>query len=96
MCSVRTEDSEAISIMEAIEAICLEQLSIKVGSRDTDLFATGILDSMVLVELILRLEQRFGCALPIHEVGLEPFRTLESIAELVARCLPAADARRTA
>ena len=50
---------------------------------DSDLFDTGVLDSLAFVELLLRLEQDFGVAVSVDDLELENFRTIARIAEFV-------------
>jgi D-alanine--poly(phosphoribitol) ligase subunit 2 len=72
------------SLSTEIEAIFLEELNIAVPSSSADLFAAGILDSMGIVQLLLQLEERFGLRLPIEDLELDSFRTLQKITEFVA------------
>jgi D-alanine--poly(phosphoribitol) ligase subunit 2 len=67
-----------------IEALLVEKLAIRVESDTTDLFQTGILDSMTLVQLVLALEERFGIELPVEQIEAEAFSTVARIAETVA------------
>lgn len=66
-----------------IQRLFAEKLSRPVGSVDEDLFEAGILDSMVLVELLLQLEQTFGLSISIADLDLDNIRTIRRIAELV-------------
>ena len=87
---MRTIDSPTdVQILEEqiarqIDAIFLERLSIRVDSADTDLFQSGILDSMTLVRFILHLEQVLQLQLPMEDVELDSFRSVRSIAKLIA------------
>ena len=51
---------------------------------DTDLFESGILDSLSLVVLINRIEEEMGVFIPEEVVALSNFATVEKIASLVA------------
>lgn len=51
---------------------------------DTDLFESGILDSLSLVVLINRIEEEMGVFIPEEVVSLKNFATVEKIASLVA------------
>jgi|YelNatPaOPRAMG01_1025707.scaffolds.fasta_scaffold66689_2 D-alanine--poly(phosphoribitol) ligase subunit 2 len=75
-----------------VEAVLAEKLSIRVESDTTDLFETGALDSMTLVQLVLALEERFGIELPIQEIEAESMATLAKIAETVAARRKSGDA----
>lgn len=60
------------------------RLGIETPSVETDLFDTGILDSMAFVELLLQLESSFGLKLNLSEIEFEQFRSVEKIADFVA------------
>ena len=70
-------------IKEKLADIFLQHLNIEVPASDTDLLATGILDSLALVELLLRLEQTFGASVSVDDLELDNFRSLDSIARFV-------------
>ncbi len=80
------------AIIERLRALFIEDLHIEVPSADTDLFETGMLDSLQVVELLLQLEQRFGFQIRIEEIDLDHLRTLARIARLLAARPAAADA----
>ena len=72
------------AIIRRLGALFVESLHIEAPSPDTDLFETGILDSLQLVELLVQLEQRFGFKIKIDDIELDDLRTLAGIAALVA------------
>ena len=72
-------------MIEEVRKLFTEKLSRPVSSPDDDLFESGILDSMVLVELLLQLEQSFGVAISIADLDLEQIRTVRRIAEVLER-----------
>ena len=76
--------NDASAIIERLGALFVDDLHIEVPSADTDLFETGILDSLQLVELLLQLERHFGFRMAIADIDLDDLRTLERIARLVA------------
>jgi acyl carrier protein len=51
---------------------------------DTELMASGILDSVATLRLVTFLEERFGIQVEAHEADEEHLNTLASIADLVA------------
>ncbi len=63
--------------IQRINNIFSDVLLRDVDSPKTDLFETGILDSMALVELLLNLEQQFGLTIDIIDLDLENFRSME-------------------
>ncbi|MER6829040.1 acyl carrier protein [Streptosporangium sp. NPDC000563] len=60
---------------------------------DRDLFASGLVNSMFAMELVVHLEQRYGIAILGEDLKLDNFRTVERMASLVLRLLdtPVAD-----
>ena len=64
-------------------ALFRDELHIEVPSPDTDLFETGLIDSLQLVLLLLQLEQRLGVRIPLDEVELEDLRSVDRLARVV-------------
>ena len=58
----------------------LTSLNLEIPSPETDLFETGVLDSLGFVELVLHLEQEFGVKITLEQVELDNFRSVERIA----------------
>ena len=71
--------------MSGIYAALRDRLLVIVGSADVDLFDTGLVDSIGLVELILELEDRFGISLPMDNLEIDDLRTVRRIADLILR-----------
>jgi acyl carrier protein len=59
-------------------------VEIEVESDDDDIFETGRLDSLGLVELIFAIEEQLGVALALDQLEVEEFRTVRSIVALVS------------
>jgi D-alanine--poly(phosphoribitol) ligase subunit 2 len=76
-------------LMDCIGSLLLEKLQVQAESPDLDLLESGLVDSVGLVELILELEQHFGIDLPVENLEVEDFRSIRSLARLVARSMPA-------
>jgi acyl carrier protein len=70
-----------------IQSLIEETFSVRVESADQDLFDSGVVDSMILVQLILRLEERFSLDLVMQDLDLDSFATIGSIAEFLESCL---------
>ena len=64
-------------------ALFRSTLNIEVPDPDTDLIATGRLDSMAMIELLLNLERRYGVRIDLQTVPIERFKSVSSIAELI-------------
>ena len=72
------------SLQAVLADVFAEDLNIEVPSPDTDLLATGLLDSVGIVELLLQLEQRFGVRVEIEDLDIDQLRSLSAIAALLA------------
>lgn len=66
-----------------------ERLNVEIATPDTDLFDSGALDSLALVQLLMVLEDELGRKLSLEELEPTNFRSIGSIAELVRRDGPA-------
>lgn len=81
---MQSSPSDQISrVVREIESLCLHKLSVRVESTDQDLFASGLLDSLSLVQLILELERHFRVELPIGEMDLASLRSIDEMARLI-------------
>jgi acyl carrier protein len=76
---------ERNALIREIHELFVNSLSIEVPSPDADLFRAGILDSMLLVQLIVLLEDRFGLSLSLEDLDIGAFSTTAGIAQLVCR-----------
>ena len=70
-------------LVRTISRLMAENLLVDVGSPEDDLLATGVLDSLTLIELLLNLEHHFGMKIPLDELEIEDVRSIQSIARLV-------------
>lgn len=71
------------AIIQRLGTLFVETFHFEVPSADTDLFESGMLDSLQLVELLVKLEQQFGFRVMIEEIELDDLRTLARLARLV-------------
>jgi methoxymalonate biosynthesis acyl carrier protein len=72
-----------MQLTREIAQLINDQLLVEVGSPDDDLLASGVLDSLTLVQLLFDLERRFGVTIPLEELEIDDFRSINSIASLV-------------
>jgi D-alanine--poly(phosphoribitol) ligase subunit 2 len=86
--------TEQHGVRQKLTELFARNLNLEVASVDTDLVATGLLDSLTLVELLAQLEETFGVSISAGDLELEDFRSVASIAEFVARRAPAPEAAR--
>jgi acyl carrier protein len=70
-------------LFRTIGKLIAEKLLVEVDSPEDDLLATGVLDSLTLIELLLNLEHHFGMRIPLDELQIEDVRSIRSIARLV-------------
>jgi acyl carrier protein len=81
----RIEKLTALKMATEVAEIFSQKLHIDVPSQDSDLFESGVLDSLSLVELVFQLEQQFGVRILLGETDLEHFRSIEGIALMLSR-----------
>ena len=77
------------------EQICklfANHLYIQIPANDIDLIDGGLLDSLMLVDLLVKLEQEFQITVAMDKLDLEDFRTVERIGDYVCRMVAANDA----
>lgn len=72
-------------VVEQVLDILRQDLHLSVQSAETDLLATGTLDSLGLVELLFQLEQRFGLRVLMDALDIEDVRSATRIAAYVGR-----------
>jgi methoxymalonate biosynthesis acyl carrier protein len=82
--------SSAGELRERIAGVFSSVLSLDVPSFDTDLFDTGVMDSLAFVELLLQLEREFGVTTSVEDLEVDNFRSIDRIAEFVMARAPAA------
>jgi acyl carrier protein len=75
-----TSQAEA---QERIHRIFRERVAVEVPSADTDLFASGLVDSLAFVELLVGIEEELGTRIALDELDLEDLRSISKIARLV-------------
>jgi acyl carrier protein len=81
----RMDKLNALQIANDVAEIFSQKLHLEVCSHDSDLFESGVLDSLHLVELVFQLEQQFSVRIPLGETDLENFRSIESIVLMLTR-----------
>lgn len=71
------------AVRDRIHGLFATALSLDVPSIDTDLFETGVLDSLAFVELLFQLEQQFGVTTAVDDLDAETFKSIARIADFV-------------
>lgn len=85
MRSTLTDAPRRADFQERIRRIFERDLKVEVPSAETDLFEAGVLDSLAFVELLVRIEEEFGLKVSLDALELADFRSIETIAMLLAR-----------
>ena len=74
-----TEGPLATQVLRFIEGV----VDLQIPDHETDLFATGILDSLTMVDLIAGLEEAYGIEISLEDLEVDTFRTPASIASFL-------------
>ena len=72
------------AVEREVLALLRDGLALDVPSAAHDLIDSGLLDSLALVDLIARLEQRFALRIDLENLTLDDWRTAAGIARMVA------------
>lgn len=83
--------SDTTQLQHRIANLFSTALNLDVPSADSDLFDTGVLDSLAFVQLLFHLEQEFGVSTSVDDMEVENFKSITNIANfLKARGVEAA------
>jgi acyl carrier protein len=72
------------SVEKSIIDFVHERFNVDVCSSEHDLIEAGILDSLMIVDLVLYFEQQFGTSLSLEDLEIENFASVSRMAALVA------------
>lgn len=75
---------ERVDLRRCVERIFEDKLNLIVPALDTDLFATGALDSLSFVELLVELERECGVKMSLEDLELANFQSVGSIVAFLA------------
>ncbi len=76
--------SDADRLREQLTSFFANEMSLQIPSVDTDLFDTGVLDSLAFEQLLLHLEREFGVTMSVDDLEMDHFRSITQIAGFVA------------
>jgi acyl carrier protein len=68
---------------QAIATFLRERFGVEPGSPDANLIEDGILDSMMFVDLVMFIEERFGVVAAIEDLEIDNFATVAGMARFV-------------
>lgn len=74
---------ETTSVERELCRIFEEELNLPAPSPETDLFATGALDSLSFVDLLFHLENRFDLKVSLDDLEFENFQSVERMARFI-------------
>lgn len=77
----------ANEVERRVRAVLSRLFGLDPPSRDTDLFESDALDSLGVVTLIAELEAEFDVELPLDELDIDAFGSLERIVGLLSETL---------
>ena len=75
------------STVDRVRLLIEDVLSIEVPDDDNDMIDSGLLDSLALVSLIAGIEQEFQLELPLEDLDIDQFRSVEHIVQMLATSL---------
>lgn len=70
-------------VSERVQQLFLETLNVQVPSDEADLIESGLIDSLALVELLFAIEREFSVSLPLDDLEIENFRSVNRISEVI-------------
>ncbi len=80
-----TADVDGAVSAASVHDVFRDVLGVRVPDDDTDVIATGLLDSLGVAELLLTLEERFAITIDMATLELDDIRSVRSIVAFVAR-----------
>lgn len=73
------EEEVTAQVRELVQLV----LNARIGSDETDIVETGLLDSLALVELLVGIEREFNVQVDLETLDLDNLRSVRSIAQMV-------------
>lgn len=84
--------TEHHAIHQKLTELFIRKMNLDVPNVDMDLVGTGLLDSLMLIELLAQLEETFSVSISTDDLELDNFRSIASIAGFVAQRTAAVEA----
>jgi len=81
----RPPEEPAAGLTTQIGQLIQDRLGVRANSVDDDLIASGVLDSLTLVQLLLDIETCFGITIPLDELEIDDIRSISRLSRLVTR-----------
>lgn len=83
--------SSTHQLQQTVLELLTKEMQLPVPDVTTDLLDEGILDSLVFVDLIARLEEAFAFEIDLTELDIDQFRTVAQMADFVVAGSGSAD-----
>ncbi|MEM9443589.1 MAG: acyl carrier protein [Pseudomonadota bacterium] len=77
------------NIQEALSQFFSDQFNVEPASTSTDLIEAGILDSLMLIEVVMFMETEFSVTAELDDLEIENFLSIDTMARFVAARRPA-------
>lgn len=74
------------TLEQEIQRFLIESTGVDSLTTDTDLFASGLLDSLTMMDLVVFIEVQFQRRIALDDMRPEQFQTIGAIAQLINRC----------
>ena len=68
---------------DSIVTLFREQLNVEVKDLEADLINDGLMDSLMLVDLLTFLEQEYQITIDFEDLEIDNFRSIKSITQFV-------------
>jgi acyl carrier protein len=79
------------TISARVARVLEQRLALDTPPADLDLFASGLIDSLAFVDLLVGLEREFDIHFAVDDLDLDRFRTLRALTEVVAHAVVTAE-----
>jgi acyl carrier protein len=70
-------------IQSRLMEVFRDKLELNVPSPETDLMGTGLMDSLIFVDLVFQIEKEFGVTIAMEKLEVEYFRSIYSIGQFI-------------
>lgn len=74
-----------MNIPEKISTIVCKTLTIDQIDIDKDLFESGLIDSLSLIQLMMELEEGFEITISPEELDVEDYRSVRTMSKMITR-----------
>ena len=75
-------------IKKSLVQFFLDQFNVEISSTSEDLIEAGILDSLMLIDVVVFMEGEFSVTTELDDLEMENFLTIDNIAQFVASRQP--------